>query len=81
MKQEMPGLYDKLALGDQEMDQMPQTQQPGQTPQAGAPAAAEPVPQEAPAGAPPGTTAAPGTDEPVTEDAELVRMLRIAGLR
>jgi hypothetical protein len=80
MKQEMPGLYDKLALGDQEMDQAQQAQQtPGQTPQAGAPAAAEPVPNEAPNGAAPGTTAAPGTDEPVTED--LARLMQLSGLQ
>lgn len=80
MKQEMPGLYDKLALGDQEMDQTQQPQQtPGQTPQAGAPAAVEPVPNESPDGAQPGTTAAPGTDEPVTED--LARLMRLSGLQ
>ena len=75
MKQEMPGLYDKLGLSDDsEMDQSQQPQQPaGETPQAGAPATAAPPP-------PPQPTAAPGTDEPVVNE-ELAIIKRLSGIQ
>jgi hypothetical protein len=75
MKQEMPGLYDKLGLSDDsEMDQSQQPQQPaGETPQAGAPATAAPPP-------PPQPMAAPGTDEPVVNE-ELAIIKRLSGIQ
>jgi hypothetical protein len=75
LKQEMPGLFDKLGLSDDaEMDQdTTQQQQPGQTPQAGAPATAAPPP-------PPQPTGAPGTDEPVVAE-DLSRLLKLSGLQ
>jgi len=75
MKQEMPGLFDKLGLSDDaEMDQDPAQQQtPGETPLAGAPATAAPPPPSAP-------TAAPGTDEPVVAE-DIARLLKLSGLQ
>ena len=74
MKQEMPGLFDKLGLGDTEMDQaQPAQQTPGETPQAGAPATAAPPP-------PPQPTAAPGTDEPVVAE-DIARIMKLSGIQ
>jgi hypothetical protein len=75
MKQEMPGLLDKLGLSDgSEMDQDPtQAQQPGEVPQAGAPATAAPAPAPAPTGA-------PGTDEPVVAE-DISRLLQLSGIQ
>jgi hypothetical protein len=75
MKQEMPGLMDRLGLSDDaEMDQDPAQQQtPGETPLAGAPATAAPPP-------PPAPTAAPGTDEPVVAE-DIARLLKLSGLQ
>jgi hypothetical protein len=75
MKQEMPGLFDKLGLSDDaEMDQDPAQQQtPGETPLTGAPATAAPPPPSAP-------TAAPGTDEPVVAE-DIARLLKLSGLQ
>jgi hypothetical protein len=65
MKQEMPGLYNKLGLSDDaEMDQAV----PAQTP-----AATAPPP-------PPQPTAAPGTDEPVVNE-ELAIIKRLSGIQ
>jgi hypothetical protein len=65
MKQQMPGLYDKLGLSDDaEMDQAA----PAQTPAATAP---PPAPQP---------TAAPGTDQPVVSE-ELAIIKRLSGIQ
>lgn len=75
IKQEMPGLMDKLGLSDEaEMDQDPAQQQaPGEVPQAGAPATAAPPP-------PPAPTGAPATDEPVVAE-DIARLLKLSGLQ
>lgn len=75
IKQEMPGLMDRLGLSDEaEMDQDPAQQQaPGEVPQAGAPATAAPPP-------PPAPTGAPATDEPVVAE-DIARLLKLSGLQ
>lgn len=67
LKDNMPGIYEKLALGNEEMDAPP------------APPVVPPAPQPQPTAAaiPPGQM----SGGVVSEDAELIKMLRIAGLR
>ena len=64
LKDNMPGIYEKLALGNEEMDAPPAQPQ--------MPPAPAPGPAEQPAPPPP--------PAPMAEDRELVQMLRIAGL-
>lgn len=67
LKDHMPGIYEKLALGNEEMDAPP----------------APPVVPPAPAPQPTAAAIPPGQQSGgvVSEDAELDKMLRIAGLR
>ena len=72
LQQSMPGLADKLALGDQEMDQaVPAT--PPVSPPAPIDATGQPVQ--------PNTTAAPGTDQPVTENDDISRLIKLSGIQ
>jgi hypothetical protein len=73
LKQEMPGLYDKLGFADDsEMD----------TAVSGTPPAPEPVaPEAAPNAAQPGQTAAAIPSTPVAEDADFQRLMKLSGIQ
>ena len=84
IKNDLPGLYTKLGLDNSTVDQDPtQQQQPGETPQAGAPATADTQDPNA------GTTGGTGMDSPggnnppggAWQSESVDRLVRLAGIK